>query len=139
MKMIVCSLMLLLSLSVYSQSRTTQDVYRHHEEALLNKNKTEIMKDYDENSVMITPDGKVYKGLEEISKTFDYAFAEFFPQKIEMQKLHEVIKEEVVFLVYKIIDGTSGEVVTPYAVDTFVIEAGKIRYQTIASQMPEVD
>ncbi|TBW30260.1 nuclear transport factor 2 family protein [Gramella sp. KN1008] len=136
MKLIVCSLLFFLSLNVFAQNRSTLEVYRHHEEALLNKNKAEIMKDYDENSIIVTPDGKVNKGLEEISKTFDYAFAEFFPENIEMHKLQEVIEEGIVFLVYKVSDGTTGKEVTPFAVDTFVIEDGKIKYQTIASQMP---
>lgn len=95
------------------------------------------MKDYDENSVLITPDGKVNKGLKEISNTFDYALSEVFTLNVELYKIQEVIQDEIVFLVYKVSNAATGEMLMPFAVDTFVIKDGKIRYQTVAAQMPE--
>lgn len=137
MKPVLISILFLLSISAYAQTRSTAEVYNHHAEALLNRDKAELMKDYDENSVLITPDGKVNKGLKEISNTFDYALSEVFPLQIELYKIQEVIQDEIVFLVYKVSNAATGEMLMPFAVDTFVIKDGKIRYQTVAAQMPE--
>ena len=130
-------MLFLLGISACAQTRSTAEVYNHHAEALLNRDKAELMKDYDENSVLITPDGKVHKGLQEISDTFDYALSEVFPLQMDLYKIQEVIREEVVFLVYKVGNAATGETLMPFAVDTFVIKEGKIRYQTVAAQMPE--
>lgn len=122
--------------TLLSQERTTEEVYGHHADAFLNQDIDKLMKDYSENSVLITPDGKVHKGMEEIRATFEYAFSEVFPPQTRLDVSQQVIDGEVVFVIYTATDEATGEVFMPFATDTFIIQDGKIKYQTIAAEMP---
>lgn len=120
---------------ILSQERTTEEVYGHHADAFLSQDIDKLMKDYSENSVLITPDGKIYKGMEEIRETFKYAFSEVFPPQTRLDVSKLVIEGEVVFVIYSATDESTGEVFMPFATDTFIIQDGKIKYQTIAAEM----
>ena len=137
MKYILTILFLSFTCICFSQTRSTKEVHDHHHEALLSKDVNAVMKDYDERSVLITPDGKVHKGTEEIRNTFEYAFREMFPPVIDLKIFQKTIEGQAVFLTYSVSDGESGMKLWDYAVDTFIIKDGKIRYQTVAIQLPE--
>ena len=137
MRLIASIFLFLIGFTCFAQNKSTREVYEHHHEALLNQDVPELLKDYDDESVLVTPDGKVNKGREQIRNTFEYAFKEMFPPNAEFKILQKVIEEEIVFLVYTTSDGETGEVFWKYAVDTFVIKDGKIKYQTVAIQLAD--
>lgn len=122
-------------LGLFAQEKTTEEVYSHHVQAFLSQDVDAIMKDYSENSVLITPDGEIHKGLEEIRATFDYAFPEIFPPQTRLEVSKEVIEGEIVFVTYTATDEATGEMYMPFATDTFIIQNGKIKYQTVAADM----
>lgn len=137
----LCSIFLFVffPLVSFSQSRTTEEVYNHHEEAFLTQDISALMKDYDEASILITPDGKIQKGTEAIRKTFEYAFSEALPAESNLKIIHKVIGENIVYLVYSASDRATGKEYWEFAADTFIIENGKIKYQTIAAKQPDIE
>ncbi|GAA4308281.1 hypothetical protein GCM10023115_37200 [Pontixanthobacter gangjinensis] len=137
MRTIYTILFLSYSLVCLSQNANTQKVHDHHHQALIDQNLHEIMKDYNESSVLITPDGKVHKGTEQIRNTFEYAFREMFPPNCEFNILQKVIEDDVVFISYQASNAETGQVFWEYAVDTFIIEDGIIKYQTVGIQLAD--
>ncbi|MFD0975336.1 nuclear transport factor 2 family protein [Salinimicrobium gaetbulicola] len=135
MKTFLISIFCFVQFGLLAQEKTTEEVYGHHVQAFLDQDVDEIMKDYSENSVLITPDGEIHKGLEEIRATFDYAFPAIFPPQTRLDVSKEVIEGEVVFVTYTATDEATGEMYMPFATDTFIIENGKIKFQTVAAVM----
>lgn len=136
MKTFLLAVFCFAQLSLFAQEKTTNEVYGHHVEAFLSQDIDELLKDYSENSVLITPDGEIHKGLEEIRATFEYAFPEVFPPQTRLDVSKEVVEGEVVFVIYTATDEATGKMFMPFATDTFIIQDGKIKYQTIAAEMP---
>ena len=136
MKTLLLVLLCFIPFGLFAQERTTEEVYSHHADAFLNQDIDKLMKDYSENSVLITPDGKIFKGMEEIRATFEYAFSEVFPPQTRLDVSKQVIEGELVFVIYTATDEATGEMFMPFATDTFIIQDGKIKYQTVAAEMP---
>ena len=106
---------------------TTAAVWAHHIEAWQNRDLTTIMADYTDESVDIVVN-KTYRGTREITELFSKLFQLFDGAKDHVVD-PAVIEGKVVYITWHAVFG--GKTVT--GTDTFVIENGKITYQTITS------
>jgi hypothetical protein len=106
----------------------TKEVLDHHWEAFIQNNLEEVMADYTEESVLITPD-KTFKGLAEIRKNFEDAYQKFPKAGTTFQLNKSVIDGDVGYILWQAKTPTFD---LTYATDTFVIRDGKIISQTYA-------
>lgn len=107
--------------------RDTASVFEHHQSAF-SAGLDEVMRDYDESSVLVSPD-ETARGMSEIRAWFE-RFISAMPQGT-MDRL-EVTKQEVVgevaYITFK---------AEPYVLlgtDTMVVKDGKIAVQTFAAK-----
>jgi hypothetical protein len=106
----------------------TKQVLEHHWQAFTQNNMEEVMADYTEESVLITPNA-TFKGLDEIRKNFESAFITFPSDKTSFQLSKSVIDRDVAYILWQAKTPTLN---LTYATDTFVIRDGKIIRQTYA-------
>jgi hypothetical protein len=107
---------------------STEEVWNHHIDAWTQRNLDEIVADYDDQSVIVLND-KVFRGKAEIRGLFEDLLVAF-----DRATFHEIdpaiIEGNLVYIVWRTtIDGVDH----PLGTDTFVIESGVIRYQTITA------
>ena len=107
----------------------TRSVWQHHIEAWNSRDLDAIAADYDQTSVMII-NGRVCRGQSEIKAVFKKLFEIFDRGSNQIDT--PVLQDRIVFITWHftpwggtLFDGT----------DTFVIEDGVIRIQTIASRL----
>ncbi len=113
--------------SIVSEAKT-KEVLEHHWQAFIQNNMKEVMADYTEESVLITPD-RTYKGLDEIRKNFQNAY-QTFPQAQTTFRLNKsVIVEDVGYILWQ---AKAPTLDLTYASDTFIIKDRKIISQTFA-------
>ena len=116
-------------MSAGAMALTTQEVWQHHIDAWVNRDLDAIVSDYDHSSVMIL-NNRVYKGQGEIREVFKNLFLIF--DQGSNQITPATIEGRVIFITWRF---------TPIAdrqylgTDTFIIEKGKIKVQTIASDL----
>jgi hypothetical protein len=106
----------------------TKQVLDHHWEAFIQNNLDEVMADYTEESVLITPDA-TFKGLGQIRKNFEDAYRIFPKDKTVFQLSKRVIDRDVAYILWQAKTPTFN---LTYATDTFIIRNGKIIRQTYA-------
>ena len=106
------------------QTRTTEEVFNHHVQALVAGNLSEILVDYTENSVLITPQ-VVAKGKDAIRGLFEQLF-KVLPG-VTLSAKTVIVEEEIVFVEWT---ADSQLNTVPDGVDTFVIRDGYIQAQT---------
>jgi hypothetical protein len=106
----------------------TKEVLEHHWHAFQQNNLEETMKDYTEESVLITPD-VTYRGLAEIRTNFEKAFAAFPKDSTSMILNKSISLRDVGYILWQA-KTPSFELI--YATDTFIIQEGKIIRQTYA-------
>jgi hypothetical protein len=106
--------------------RTPQEVFEHHLQALLAGDLDEIMADYAEDAVLLTPLGAV-AGRDAIRETFAGLVAGFPGLTVEVT--NAVYGEQALLLQW---DGGFDGGTMPNAVDTFVFADGLITVQTAA-------
>lgn len=106
----------------------TKQVLDHHWQAFTNNNLDEVMADYTEESVLITPDA-TYKGLEQIKNNFVDAYKKFPKDKSVFQLNKTVTDRDVAYIIWQSKTPTFD---LKYATDTFIIRNGKIIRQTYA-------
>ena len=106
----------------------TKQVLDHHWEAFNQNNLDEVMADYTEESVLITPDA-TFKGLMQIRKNFEDAYIKFPKDKTAFQLNKQVIDRDVAYILWQAKTPTFN---LTYATDTFIIRDGKIIRQTYA-------
>jgi hypothetical protein len=104
------------------------DIINHHLTAFMENNIVEIMADYGETSSVITPDS-TYTGLASIEAFFTGLLPSFPTEgtTINMDRMYSIDN-----LVYIVWNGGSPTLDVPLGTDTFIIEEGKIEYQTFA-------
>ena len=107
----------------------TRDVLERHLQAM-GRDVDAIMKDYSQDSVLVTPDA-TYRGLEEI-RAFFTVFLHGLPAEFwENFKLkRQEIVEEVAYILWE-----AGPLF-PLGSDTYFIKRDKILYQTYAAFRP---
>lgn len=110
----------------------TNGVLDHHLQALLAGDVDEVIKDYDDKSVVITADGPV-RGLAAIRDMFVGMVASTFePGTYEIALDARYLEGEVAFITWH---GSFAAVDIPLGVDTFVVRNGKIVVQTFTAKM----
>jgi uncharacterized protein (TIGR02246 family) len=115
-----------------TQEATTREVLTHHLTAFGGNDLDEILKDYTEDSQVLTPTGPL-KGLDAI-RTF---FADFFAQiptgsDFAMKQL--TVVDNAAYIVW---NSKSAVATIPLGTDTFFLEGDKIRLHTVASYVSE--
>ncbi len=106
----------------------TKEVLAHHWQAFIQNNMEEVMADYTQESVLITPD-RTYKGLKEIQENFKNAYQTFPRERTTFGLNKSVIAGEVGYILWQAKTPTLD---LTYASDTFIIRDGKIISQTYA-------
>jgi ketosteroid isomerase-like protein len=106
----------------------TKQVLDHHWEAFIQNKLDEVMADYTEEAVLITPDA-TFKGLEQIRKNFEDAYRKFPTNKTVFKLNKRVIDRDVAYILWQAKTPTFN---LTYATDTFIIRNGKIIIQTYA-------
>jgi hypothetical protein len=106
-------------------------VWEHHIEAWSHRDLDGIVSDYDETSLLII-NGKTYIGLDQIRTVFSSLFKIFDTGENRIDPT--VINGRIVYITWHFTMPGFEEF---YGADTFVIEQGKIKVQTIASPLYE--
>ena len=109
---------------------TTQEIINHHLSAFLDADLNEIMKDYTEDSEVITPDGPL-KGLSSISSFFGEVF-KIVPNGSTFQMKQMIFRDTITYLAWSC---DSSFVSIPLGTDSFIIKDNKILYQTLAAHI----
>jgi ketosteroid isomerase-like protein len=106
-------------------SRTPQEVFQHHAEALGAGDLDEIVADYADEAVFITPAG-VKRGKDGIREAFTQLLADVPEAAWELKTL--IYEDDVLFLEWT---ATSTATKVEDGIDTFVFRDGLIRLQTV--------
>ena len=110
-------------------TRSTQDVFNHHMEAFGAGDVDGILEDYAEDSVMISPDGTVLRGPEQIRPMVEQFIAEFGKPGASFDMGQTVIEGDVAYTTWT---GETPDNVYELGSETYVISDGKIMAQTVA-------
>ena len=106
-------------------ARTPQDIFRHHGEALAAGDVDEIMADYTDDSVLLTPRG-VSSGREEIRRVFVELLAELPDAKWDVPTA--VFAGDVLLIEWT---ADASTVQVRDGIDTFVFADDSVRAQTV--------
>jgi ketosteroid isomerase-like protein len=99
----------------------------HHLTAFGNNDLQEILKDYTDQSQILTPEGQL-TGVDSIGMFFADFFA-VIPAGSRFSIGQKIITDNIAYIVW---NSQSPVASIPMGTDTFVFEKGKIRYHTIA-------
>lgn len=111
-------------------TRTTQEVFDSHREAIETANLEQLAADYAEDAVMVTLDGAL-KGREAIMQDFFGAWLGQFPDtKIHFDKV--MVEGEICLLQWS---AEASQMTVPVGLGVFFIEDGFIRRQVEWFQM----
>ena len=106
----------------------TKEVLEHHMTAFKANDLEATLDDYTEESVLITPDAS-FKGLAEIRKNFENAFAAFPKDSVTITINKSVVVNDLAYILWQ---AKTPKFELSYATDTFVVQDGKIIGQTYA-------
>ncbi len=106
-------------------TRTPQEVFQHHGEALMAEDLEGIVADYSDDAVIITPDG-VLRGKDGVRQTFVKLLGDLPGAKWELPTM--LFEDDILFLEWK---AASEKVKADDGIDTFVFRDGMIRVQTV--------
>lgn len=112
---------------------TTRAVLDRHWDTFRNNDLEGVMADYDESSVLITPD-RMYVGLDEIRENFVNAFTLFPTDSTIMTLQHSVVRDDLAYIIWS---ADSPVLNLEYGTDTFIVRNGKIVRQTYAGVVGE--
>ncbi|WP_410766304.1 nuclear transport factor 2 family protein [Haloferax sp. DFSO60] len=110
---------------------TTQAVLEHHLTAFGGGDMDEILADYDDTSVIITPD-ETYRGMDEIPNFFEGLFADFAQEGAEASIDLQKVEGDIAYITWH---GETPDNVYEFCTDTFVVEDGVITTQTFAGKI----
>jgi len=116
-------------------SESTTAVVNHHLEAFGSNNMEELMADYTDESVLMTPDGN-FTGLAEIQGLFEQVVPMFPVEGTEFVMDKMVVDNNMAFVVWHAVTPV---VEAELATDTFIIKDGKIFRQTFAGLIKPID
>jgi hypothetical protein len=106
-------------------SRTPQEVFQHHVEALGAEDLDGIVSDYADDAVFITPDG-ILRGKDGVRQGFEKLIADIPSASWELPTQH--FEDDILLLEWK---ATSSVARVEDGIDTFVFRDGLIRVQTV--------
>jgi len=105
--------------------RTPREVFQHHAEALGAQNLDEIVADYSEDALFITPAG-VKRGKAGVRDGFTQLLADVPDASWDLKT--QIYEDDILFLEWAA-DGRTNRVED--GIDTFVFRDGQIRVQTV--------
>lgn len=108
---------------------TTEEVLDHHLKAFDDGDVDEILKGYDEASVLMTPQ-KVARGTAAIRKTFEKFLTDVLPPGSKFEVLFRHVVDETAYIVW---EAESEKYAFEMGTDTFIVRDGKIAVQTTAA------
>ena len=108
----------------------TQEIINHHLSAFIHADVDEILKDFGNDSELLTPDGPV-KGLPAIRAFFEQVF-KIVPEGSILEMKRMIIRDNLAYLSWTC---ESAFVTIPLGTDSFIIKNGKILYQTLAAHI----
>jgi ketosteroid isomerase-like protein len=106
-------------------SRTPQEIFAHHASALMAGDVEEIVADYAEDAVFITPEG-VLRGKEGVRSGFKRLLADL--PNAEWSVPTQIFEGDVLFIEWSAV---SEKTRVTDGIDTFVFEGDDIRVQTV--------
>ena len=109
-------------------STETEAVIDHHLEAFSSGDIDELMLDYTDNSVLITPE-RTLNNLNEICALFNKFITDVMPPGCDFELSKKIISGDIAYLIWS---AESDNYKIPFGTDTFVIKDGKIATQTVA-------
>ncbi len=109
---------------------STEEVLNHHLQAFGEGNLEAILEDYNEDSILCTPDG-LLDGLKEIKPLFEAFFAEFAKPGASFSMDRQIVRGELAYIVWH---AESADRHFDLATDTFIVRDGKIVAQTFAAK-----
>jgi ketosteroid isomerase-like protein len=111
---------------------STEAVLNHHLQCFGAGDLEELLKDYTDETVFLSPDGRL-TGLEQLREAYQGFFAGLFkPGTYEFTMDHMEIEGEVAFIAWHSVN--EGADVT-LGTDTFIVRDGKIAFQTFAAKI----
>jgi ketosteroid isomerase-like protein len=111
-----------------TQETTTREVLNHHLNAFGSNDLHEILKDYTEESQVLTPNGPL-RGLAAIRTFFEDFFAQI-PTGSEFEMKQLSVVDNVAYILWS---SKSAMANIPLGTDSFFLEGNKIRLHTVAS------
>lgn len=106
--------------------RITQQVVDHHLEAFIGNDLEEVMADYTEESVLITPD-RTYRGLDEIRENFVNAYMALPKDSTAVTVLKNMAVKDVGYIIW---EADAPKFDFKNCSDSFIVHDGKIIRQT---------
>jgi len=106
-------------------TRTPQEVFAHHAEALVGGDLDGIVEDYADDAVFITPAG-VKRGKEGIREAFTQLLADVPNATWDIKT--QIYVEDVLFLEWAAVSAATK---VEDGIDTFIFQDGLIRVQTV--------
>ena len=115
-----------------TQVTNTGQVLNHHLQALGNGNLDEVLDDYVEESILVTPDGTV-KGLGGIRAAFEGFLSGLFkPGTYQLTFDARHVEGEVAYILWH---ARCASADIAQGTDTFIVKDGKILVQTFAAKV----
>ena len=108
----------------------TQEVLNHHLSAFMEADVDEVLKDFTEQSELLTPDGAL-KGLNAIRSFLEEVF-KMVPKGSTLETKQMIVRDNLAYITWS---GESSFVSIPLGTDSFIIENDKIVYQTLAAHI----
>ena len=108
----------------------TQEVLNHHLSAFMEADVDEVLKDFTEQSELLTPDGAL-KGLNAIRSFLEEVF-KMVPKGSTLETKQMIVRDNLAYITWS---GESPFVSIPLGTDSFIIENDKIVYQTLAAHI----
>lgn len=108
---------------------STQETFDHHNEAFASFDVEELLKDYDEDSLIVSDSG-IFEGEEEIRGMFEAFFEEWDDPRTEFEVTTEIVEDDVGVTHWEC---ETPETVYEFGTDTFIIRDGVIKRQTFAA------
>ena len=108
----------------------TQEVVTHHLSAFGDADVNEILKDFTEDSELLTPEGAL-KGLNVIRSFYEEVF-KIVPKGSAFEMKQMFIRDNIAYIAWTC---ESSFVTIPIGADSFIVENGKIKYQTLGAHI----
>lgn len=116
-----------------ANQRSTREVFQHHAEALGAENLDEIVADYSDDAIFITPDG-VLRGKDGIRGAFTRLLADVPQATWDLPT--QIYEEDILLLEWS---AESARTRVEDGIDTFVFRDGLIRVQTVRYTLQHTD
>jgi predicted SnoaL-like aldol condensation-catalyzing enzyme len=116
-----------------ANGRSTREVFQHHAEALGAEKLEEIVADYSDDAIFITPEG-VLRGKDGIRQAFTKLLADVPQAKWNLPT--QIYEEDILLLEWS---AESAHTRIEDGIDTFVFRDGLIRVQTVRYTLQHKD